>query len=461
MDLSDRRCCINCELLHSRKGIHLHGIIFVFLRIINPCKMKRYTLLIGLFCLASGLVAQDFDLLCGNLNYKPEVQTVQLYADGDQLKDPVIPLDDMRERLTLSFDIIDGQGEVLNYTFIHCSHDWQPTDMQRLQYASGFDSDRLDDYAFSRNTLIEYANYHLKFPKEDMMPLVSGNYLLIVFGDDLDDVYFTRRFMVVDEKAHINVTVPRYPDDLALTDTHQQLDIRVSMNNYLTGNTQQYSHLTIRQNGRWDNAAVGLKPTYVYPDYLSFEHHPQTVFEATNQYRRFNSSNFYFQSENLAHIRQTDESFEIDIMTCESRARKAYASFEDIHGEKYIYVENEELDNATEADYCRVNFFYKSEAPLTHEDLYIMGALNDWCFNESNKMRYDYRLRGYTCSMVLKQGYYNFMFVTLDRNRGEVMTDLTEGNHWETNNVYKLYYYYYNALKGYDELVGYCTVNSH
>ena len=53
------------------------------------------------------------------------------------------------------------------------------------------------------------------------------------------------------------------------------------------------------------------------------------------------------------------------------------------------------------------------------------------------------------------------MFVTLDRNRGEVMTDLTEGNHWETNNVYKLYYYYYNALKGYDELVGYCTVNSH
>ena len=209
------------------------------------------------------------------------------------------------------------------------------------------------------------------------------------------------------------------------------------------------------------DAVEGLKPTYVYPDYLSFEHHPQTVFEGANQYRRFNISNFYFQSENLAHIRQTDESFEIDIATCESRARKAYASYEDIHGEKFVYVENEELDNATEADYCRVNFFYKSEAPLTHEDLYIMGALNDWCFNESNKMTYDYRLRGYTCSMMLKQGYYNFMFVTLDQTTGEVMTDLTAGNHWETNNVYKLYFYYYNAIKGYDELIGYSTVNSH
>ena len=422
--------------------------------------MKKLTLLIMLF-LGVRLFAQEFNLPCGNLNYKPEVQTVLLYADDNQLNDPFIPLDDMMERLTLSFDLIDGQGEVLNYTFIHCSHDWQPTDIQRMKYASGFESDRVDDYAFSRNTLIEYVNYQLKFPKEDMVPLISGNYLLIVYGDDLNDLYFTRRFMVVDEKAYVGATVPRYPDDLSLTDTHQQLNVKVNMSNYISTNTQQFSNLTIRQNGRWDNAAEGLKPTYVYPDYISFEHHPQTVFEGTNQFRRFNTSNFYFQSENLAHIRQTDESFEIDIATCESRARKAYASYEDIHGEKFVYVENENLDNATEADYCRVNFFYKSEAPLTHEDLYIMGALNDWRFDESNKMRYDYRLHGYTCSMVLKQGYYNFMFATVDRKTGEVMTDLTAGNHWETNNVYKLYFYYYNATKGYDELIGYSEVNSH
>ena len=423
--------------------------------------MKKHTLLIWALLMSAGLFAQDFDLPCGNLNYKPEVQTVQLYADDTQLNDPIVPLEDMMGRLTLSFDIIDGQGDVLNYTFIHCSNDWQPTDIQRIQYASGFESDRIDDYAFSRNTLIEYVNYQIKFPKDDMVPLISGNYLLIVYGDDMNDLYFTRRFMVVDEKAHIGAIVPRYPDDLLLTDTHQQLNVKVNMSSYISNNTQQFSNLTIRQNGRWDNAAEGLKPTYVYPDHLSFEHHPRTVFEGANQYRRFNTSNFYFQSENLAHIRQTDESFEIDILTCESRARKAYATYEDIHGEKFVYVENDNLDNFTEADYCRVNFFYKSEAPLTHEDLYIMGALNDWRFDESNKMRYDYRLHGYTCSMVLKQGYYNFMFATVDRKTGEVRTDLTAGNHWETNNIYKLYFYYYNAIKGYDELIGYSVVKSH
>ena len=441
----------------------MHRLYFFVIFAENLNAMKRFALFILTFFVVTALFARDFNLPCSNVNYKPEVQTVQLYADGDQLKDPIIPLEDMMERLTLSFDILDGEGEVLNYTFIHCTYDWQPTEIQRIQYASGFESDRLDDYAFSRNTLIEYVNYQLRFPREDMMPLISGNYLLIVFRDDLNDesILLTRRFMVVDEKAHVGAIVPRYPDDLALTDTHQQLNVMVNMNNYISTNTPQFSNLTIRQNGRWDNAAVGLKPTYVYPDYLSYEHHPQTVFDGTNQYRRFNTSNFYFQSENLAHIRQTDDYFEIDIATCESQARKAYATYEDIHGEKYIYVEDENLDNTTEADYCRVNFFYKSEAPLTHEDLYIMGAINDWRFDDRNKMVYDYRLRGYICSMLLKQGYYNFMFATVDRKTGEVMTDLTDGNYWETNNVYKLYFYYYNSIKGYDELIGYSVVNSH
>lgn len=423
--------------------------------------MKKIPLLIALLCMTSGLFAQNYEFPCGNMNYKPQVQTVLLYADGNQLNDPIIPLDDMLGRLTLSFDIIDGDGEVLNYTFIHCNHEWVPTELQRIQYASGYESDRLDDYAFSRNTLIDYVNYHLQFPKEDMMPLVSGNYLLVVFGDDLNDLYFTRRFMVIDEKAHIGATVPRYPDDLNLTDTHQQLNVKVNVNNYLTGNTQQFSFLTIRQNGRWDNAAEGLKPTYVYPDYLSYEHHPQTVFAGNNQFYRFNTSNFFFQSENLARIVQTDDIFVIDIAPCESQARQAYVTYEDIHGEKFVYVEDENLDNATEADYCLVNFFYKSEAPMTHEDPYVMGALNDWCFNESNKMVYDYKLHGYTCSMVLKQGYYNFMIVTLDRQTNEISTDFTVGNHWETTNIYKLYFYYYNSIKGYDELIGYSTVNSH
>lgn len=425
--------------------------------------MKKTLLLIGLAVLSLGLFAQGFDLPCGNVNYKPEVQTVLLYADGNQLNEPVVPLDDMMGRLTLSFDVLNGQGDVLNYTFIHCSNDWFPTDIQRTQFASGFESDRIDDYAFSRNTLVDYVNYQLVFPSEDLAPLISGNYLLIVYGDDMSEqnLYLTRRFMVVDEKAKVAASVPRYPDDLVLTDTHQQLDVRVVMGNITTSNVQQYTNLTIRQNGRIDNMVEGLKPSFVYPDYLSYEHDPSTVFPGTNQFRRFNICNFYFQSENLAHIRQTDDYYEVDIATLESRARMAYGSYEDIHGEKVIYVEKTGEDPSTEADYARVNFFYECETPYPDQEVYLMGAFNDWQFNDRNCMEYDTRFHGYFVSLLLKQGYYNFMVTTLDRNSMEVSTELTAGNFWETDNVYHLYFYHFNAVKGYDELIGYSVVNSH
>lgn len=425
--------------------------------------MKKTLLLLQWAFISLGLFAQDFDLPCGNINYKPEVQTVLLYADGDQLNEPVIPLDDMMGRLTLSFDVLNGQGDVLNYTFIHCTNDWYPTDIQRVQYAAGFESDRVDDFAFSRNTLVDYVNYQLVFPREDLVPLISGNYLLIVYGDDMseENIYLTRRFMILDEKAHVGASVPRYPDDLTLTDTHQQLDVRVAMGNISSGNVQQYTNLTIKQNGRWDNMVEGLKPSFVYPDYLSYEHEPLTVFPGINQFLRFNICNFYFQSENLAHIRQTDDYFEIDIATLEPRRHKAYTTYQDIHGEKVIYVEKTGEDPSTEADYARVNFFYQCESPYLDEDVYLMGAFNDWQFNERSRMEYDQRYRGYFVSLLLKQGYYNFMVTTLDRNTLEVSTELTDGNFWETNNVYHLYFYYFNAIKGYDELIGYSVVNSH
>lgn len=425
--------------------------------------MKKITLILFAFSLGLSLAAQEFNLPCANLDYKEAVATVLLYADGNQNKEPIFPLDNPLNRLTLSFDLLNGEGEVLNYTFIHCTNDWYPSDIQRNYYAAGFDYGRIDDFQFSRNTLIEYVHYQLSFPEADMKPLLSGNYLLIVYGDDLieEQVYFTRRFMVLDERASINARVPRYCDDLDLSNTHQQLDITVSIPNIMGANVQAYSNLTIRQNGRWDNATVGLKPAFVYPDQLSYEHLPQTVFEAGNQFRRINFSDFYYQSENIAQIYQTDDYYVVDYAVCESRARKPYVTWEDLHGEKYVYVANEGRETETEADYAWVNLFLRWPTPLAQEDVYVVGAINDWMYNDRNRMVYQPQLGGYLCQMLLKQGYYNFMFVTADRQTGAVTTELTEGNHWETDNLYKIYFYYFNALKGYDELIGYTTLRSH
>ena len=424
---------------------------------------KQALLLLLVLSFSRFVAAQDFQWPCADLNYQASVNTVLLYADGNQNKEPIVPLDNLLGRLTLSFDLLGNEGQPLNYTFIHCTQDWFPSGLQRNQYMTGFDYGRIDDFQYSRNTLIDYVHYRLCFPEDDMVPQLSGNYLLIVYGDALteDQIYFTRRFMVLDEKIQLRVNVPRYCDDLSLSDTHQQLDITVTMPDIMANNVQLFSNLTVRQNGRWDNAAIGLKPSFVYPDHLSYEHQPQTVFEAGNQFRRVNFSDFYFQSENIARIYQTDDYYVIDYAVCESRACKPYITFEDLHGEKYIYVANEGRETDTEADYAWLNLFLRWPVPLAHEEMYVIGALNDWRYDDLNRMTYNAQLGGYLCQLLLKQGYYNFLFVTADPDTGLVSNALTEGNHWETENLYRVYFYYYNALKGYDELIGYATCNAH
>lgn len=428
--------------------------------------MKR--LLTYLLLLSSlPLAAQGFMPACVNRVYDDKVKTVLLYAYGEQTREPLVSLDNMMGQLTLSFDRLSNEAEVLNYTFIHCSNDWQPTDIQRIKYIGGFDNDYIEEYSFSLNTLVDYVHYSLHFPNENMYPLLSGNYLLVVYSNDElteDNILFTRRFMVLDERAALEVRVPRYANVLSMSDTHQQLDVRVVMPDMPMANIQTFAHLTVRQNGRWDNAAEQLTPSYVYPDYLSYENNSSLVFEACNQYRRFNTSNLKFQSENIALIRQLDPYFLVAIEDCHPRARKPFVTHDDINGEKYIYIEGENYDNAIEADYVMTDFFFSYAPPLTHEDVFILGAISDWQLGEQNMMHYDYDAGGYRCNMLLKQGYYNFMIVTADKTdemSRVAHADITEGDFWETQNVYRLYFYYYNMISGYDELIGYAVVNSH
>ena len=166
-----------------------------------------------------------------DLNYNDKAQTVLLHPVGDSLAKPIIPLNDMMGKLHLRFDVFANDAPYMYYTFIHCNNDWtQQSDIQQIEYLSGFESDDIEDYSFSLNTMVDYVHYDLVFPTEDMTPKISGNYLLIVFENELtpENIYFTRRFMIVDDKANFNVNIPRYPFDLNLGTNKQQINMTVS-----------------------------------------------------------------------------------------------------------------------------------------------------------------------------------------------------------------------------------------
>jgi hypothetical protein len=68
----------------------------------------------------------------------------------------------------------------------------------------------------------------------------------------------------------------------------------------------------------------------------------------------------------------------------------------------------------------------------------------------------------YETSLFLKQGYYDYMYVTVDRNdpKRRAGFDITEGNLWETENEYMILIYYRPLAGRADELIGMTRLSS-
>lgn len=422
--------------------------------------MKFKLLIIISLSFCANIFAQK-NISCSDMNYRDDVQTVLLHPKDFDFNKPVINLNNMVEKLHLQFDVMVDDAPFLYYTFIHCTNDWKPSDLQRNEYISGYFQDDIDNFTFSFNTYKNYVHYDLMFPTTEMMPKLSGNYLLVVTGENADDVYFTRRFYVVDEKAVISTTMPRYPFDLNLGKEKQEIDLDIVYPDLFNSRADQYSNVTIQQNGRWDNAVFGLKPTYIYPEKLSYVNNAKTVFESGNQYIRINTSNFDNRPERTRTVYHDDNGYVVTLFPDTKRNTVAYITDEDLYGEKYIYMELAGYDATKEADYAWVEFFLQWPQYMLDKEVYILGAITDWRMDESSKMEYDPQRRGYQKRLLLKQGYYDYMYIVKDKETGTASLAPINGDFWETNNLYHIFVYLYDYLQNYDQLIGYKVIRSH
>ena len=422
--------------------------------------MKFKSLIIILLALSINLSAQNLKSF-GDINYKDEVHTVLLHPTNFDLDKPVIYLNNMKEQLHLQFDVFADDAPYLYYTFVHCDNQWRPTDLPKNDYIHGFFQDEIDDFTFSVNTFVNYVHYDLLFPTADMMPKLSGNYLLVVTGENPNEIYFTRRFYVVDNIARISAKVPRYPFDLNLGANKQEIDLEISYPDMFNSRANQYSSVTIQQNGRWDNAVMGLKPTYSYPEKLSYLNNEKTVFESGNQFLRINTSNFDNRPEKTKTVYREEDYYVVTLYDDTQRSTHNYVDDDDLYGEKYIYLERENLDATKEADYAMVDFFLSWPQYMFGKDVYIIGAITDWQLNENSKMEYDPNRRGYKKGLLLKQGYYDYMYAVKDNASGITSVAPVNGDFWETNNMYHVFVYLFDPIENYDKLIGYTVIKSH
>lgn len=395
-----------------------------------------------------------------NFIYQPNIRSVQLFREGWSFAVPVITLG-TDEKLQLEFDDLDGDLKHYKYTLIHCSAVWKPTDLMQAEYLDGLTEDFITRAEYSFNTLQSYTHYTLVFPGDNARPLISGNYLLKVFLDDEQQtLVFTRKFMILEPRVSIDMQVKR-ATDIEMHDAKQEVDFTINLGDYTVDNPYTDMKVILMQNGRWDNAAYDLKPRFIKGNLYDFDMEDKNVFSGGNEFRRFDIKSLKYNSEFIRAIRSDSGRYDVWLKDDERATFKIYHSEKDINGRYLIHSEDNVRDSKIEAEYVRVHFFLKYEAPLIDGSLYVFGALSDWRMDPANRMTYNYALKGYECTLYLKQGYYNYQYVFLANNATAGDEAFIEGMHYETENDYAIFMY--NREKGtlYDKLVGLEMKNSY
>jgi len=393
--------------------------------------------------------------------YSKNIKTALLYESRSQLNYPIINLNG-GDKLKLSFDEIGLDYKTYAYTFIHCNANWEPSELEQNEYLTGFMNDYIEDYKISFNTDLSYVHYNVEFPNTNVKFKVSGNYIVKVYEDsDSEKLILTKRFMVLEKFVDVDMMV-KEATRVNERFSRQEIDFKIDNSNYEILDPFNRLNIVLMQNYRWDNAITGLDPRYVNGSTLDYNYNEENVFDGNNEFRNFDLKSLQHQTIRIRRIQfeNIDKLNHAYIVDDKSKSFKQYLTAPDLNG-NFIIKRDESSDSDIEADYLKVHFSLPYSPAFKNGDLYVVGKFTDWKFKEEYKLDYDLNNHKYFKEVLLKQGYYNYMYCFVkdgSKNTGDF--SVIEGSHQETENDYIVLVYHRKPTENYDRLIGLEKVNS-
>lgn len=387
--------------------------------------------------------------------YSERIATLQVVASDDWLSPPVAFLGG--NPIHISFDDLTHEYHRYTYKVEHCDADWTVSDgLFENDYIQGFtEGNLIEDSEESLNTNMLYTHYRLTIPNKNCSLKMSGNYRLTVYDDNNEEEpMLTACFMIVEPKMGVSMTVSTNTD-IDVNNAHQQVSMAVSYSGVHVSNPSTQLHTVVMQNGRWDNAIINARPQYTMGDGLKWEHCRDLIFDAGNEYHKFEVLDTDHPTLGIDRIRWDGEQYHAYVYTDEPRPNYLYD--EDANGAFYIRnSDNNENDRLT--DYVMVHFQLKCPRPVEGE-VYLNGVWTNDRFLPEYLMEYDEASKSYQAAVRLKMGYYSYQYLVLD-SEGYTKLMPTEGNFFQTENKYQALVYYREPGGRTDLLVGYQQVQT-
>jgi hypothetical protein len=392
--------------------------------------------------------------------FSDKMHTIRFHMYGDQETMPVYKLNS-GDRMELHFDDMDANVKSYYYTYQLCDYNWQPVNISAFDFIKGFTQQRITNYRFSSIAFTRYIHYQAILPEGNSVPSKSGNYLLKVYLDgDTSKTVFTRALLVLDPKVQVSAQVIQ-PFSTQLYGTHQRLKFSVGVQGLNSFDANRQVKVKVLQNYRWDIAqGDGIMPTFVRNNVLEYNTENSFVFPGAKEWRWLDLRSLRLLSDRIERKEDKKTSVDIYVKPDVDRNGQRYIYYKDMNG-LYWCTTYESINPFWQGDYATVHFSFVPPTQMEYrdKDLYLIGQLTDYQYTNANKMVFNPEKNTYEGTQFLKQGYYDYSYMLVDKNDPSQKAEL-EGNYWETENVYTVLIYYKSFTDQSDQLVGIAKVSS-
>ena len=386
------------------------------------------------------------------INPPDYIKSIVLRSQQPNNYTPIIKLG---ERFTLEFDDLEADQKEYTYKIEHYDYNWQPSNLASTEFINGFASDWIRDFEDSFNTFQAYTYYRVQIPNDNTRIKLSGNYVITILDED-DEVVFARPFIVYESKVTVGVSANRSRDIATLNSKHN-VQFTVNYPNLTIDNASQEIKIAVYQNNDWNTVIKDIKPQFYRGTQLLYKYVDKISYWAGNEYLFFDTKLIRTATNNIATV-ELNDIFDTYLYLDEERVNKPYTYYPDINGN--FVIRTLDVDEAsTEADYTWVYFSLESFENIGKDTIYIYGNFNGWQLTDENKMTYDETRKQYVGKLLLKQGFYNYLYVTATKD-GIINNHTIEGSHYETENNYSVLVYYRPFGSKYDQVIGYGNANS-
>lgn len=411
--------------------------------------MKFRTFLLFILILnINTLNGQILETICLN----EHIGSVQFSPQGFDLGYPILS-QEKQTPLLLEFDLIEPTETALAYRLIHCDANWKKSALLTTDFLeNSFNEFYIESYALSSSTQRLYTHYTITISQESLK--LSGNYIVQVFPENNPETtWLQTRFVYAESLLNIVGTVQRAADS-RYHQTHQRVQFEVAYDKAKFPHPRTNLKAVVSQNFRWDNAQI-LSPLFISPQTLRFTYiDKKGLFAANYEFPYFDSSNILQETHSIRTLEKDENGETHCYLYPNETAANNYFYLKDMNGNFAIKAENTFQTN-TEADYIWVHFTLMSkELP---SQVFVVGRFNQWQPSASNQLAYDKDLELYHIGLLLKQGVYNYTFVTQETD-GDLHNLL--GSYSETENDYYIFIYYKDERLQTDRLVGWKRINS-